>query len=134
MEFHKKSIFFASLLGALAVMLGAFGAHSLKEVLSERQLGAYQTGITYHFYHIFAIFIGAWVYDKYRQTKTKWAIRCFFIGIVLFSGSLYLLSCKDILGLGAFQKILGPITPIGGVFFIIAWILLALSVLNQKNT
>lgn len=133
MQFQRKAIFGASLLGALAVVLGAFGAHGLKTVLSDTQLGAYQTGITYHFYHVLAIFVGVWLSLQSKQALAKWAVRAFFVGIFLFSGSLYLLSCKDLLGLGSFQKILGPITPIGGLFFIIGWVLLAISALKWQK-
>lgn len=132
MQFQKKAIFIASLLGALAVILGAFGAHSLKAVLSETQLGAYKTGNTYHFFHVLAMLSAGFLWVNTQHRFAKAAFWTFLIGIICFSGSLYLLSCKDLLGLGAFQKVLGPITPIGGLFFIIAWVLMALAALKWE--
>jgi len=83
----------------------------------------------YHFYHTLAILGIAALYPNI--TKKQWVNRAgyaFIIGIILFSGSLYLLACKDILQLGAFTKIIGPITPVGGLAFILGWIMLILSV------
>ena len=83
----------------------------------------------YHFYHTLAIFGMAVLHPN--TTKKQWANRAgyaFAIGIILFSGSLYLLACKDILQLGTFTKIIGPITPAGGLAFILGWIMLILSV------
>lgn len=119
------------IIGAMAVVLGAFGAHSLKEVLPTDKLATYNTGITYHFYHLFAMTF-AWF--AMETTIEKWAKRsfwCFFVGILLFSGSIYLLATRDLIGLVNY-KWLGPITPIGGLFFILGWIFLGMSLFNKK--
>jgi len=117
--------------GALAVVLGAFGAHSLKALLPADKLLIYNTGITYHFYHLFAM-IFAWVAAE--NSEARWALRafyCFFIGIILFSGSIYLLATRDLIGLVNYKWV-GPITPIGGVFFILGWLFLGMTFYNRK--
>jgi uncharacterized membrane protein YgdD (TMEM256/DUF423 family) len=122
---QKNTLTIIGVLGAIAVILGAFGAHSLKNLLSESQLATFETGVRYHYYHTFAIF-GVFLLQQNRPIKRfKLITTLFLIGIILFSGSIYLLACKDILGIENL-KFLGPITPIGGTFFIAAWILLAI--------
>lgn len=122
----KNLIRLGSLMALLAVALGAFGAHGLKEVLTTNRLAIFETGIRYHFYHSFALLITAGVAHIYPNSRSNAAGWCFFIGILLFSGSLYLLACRDILNI-AHWAWLGPLTPIGGLFFIIGWALLFLA-------
>lgn len=130
MPFYKKTLFIASLFGALGVILGAFGAHSLKSVLSPIQLSGYETGIAYHFYHTLAM-IGTGVLLSINSNKwLKSAAILFLLGILLFSGSLYLLGCRELLGIDAWRSVLGPITPIGGLCFILAWITMAIGSLK----
>ncbi len=112
--------------------MGAFGAHALKESLSELQLKSYETGVKYHLIHSIAILVLALLY---HQTKTKLFYTAgilMFIGIVLFSFSIYLLSCKELLGIESWS-FLGPITPIGGTFFISAWVLVCMAGFKLKN-
>ena len=114
-----------SINAALAVGLGAFGAHALRGRLSENLLSTYQTGVQYHFYHalgLIAVAFAAFLLPE--SALVKWAGWLMVAGIVLFSGSLYLLSISGIRWLGA-------ITPLGGVAFISAWLLLALAVFKQ---
>ena len=109
--------------GALSVMLGAFGAHGLKDKLSEKMLGNYMTGVEYHFYHtlaLLAVGLLALHFQSRLLAGSGWA---FAIGILIFSGSLYVMAMTGITKLGA-------ITPIGGLAFIIGWILLAAAVLK----
>ena len=111
--------------GALGVIIGAFGAHGLQVKLSEKMLTVYQTGAQYHFYHTFALLAVGLLALKFESsllTSSGWS---FLIGILLFSGSLYALSISGISKLGA-------ITPIGGLFFIIGWTLLATAVLKAS--
>jgi len=116
-----------TLLGAIAVMIGAFGAHGLKKLIAIDQLAIFETGVRYHFYHALAIcFAGLYLLHN-NSKKTYYAGICFLIGIFLFSGSLYLLACRVPLGIEGWRGLLGPLTPIGGVFFIVGWILLFLS-------
>ncbi|MCU0439589.1 MAG: DUF423 domain-containing protein [Raineya sp.] len=124
---HKYTIVVSAVLGALAVSIGAFGAHALKTTL---QMNGYtevfQTANEYHFYHVFAIALVGILQsqEKFNNKWLTWAGYSFLTGILFFSGSLYILSITSI-------KILGAITPIGGVFFIGGWILVAGSMLKK---
>lgn len=121
----KKKQQILGIVGALAVLLGAFGAHSLKDLLPADKLVTYQTGIRYHFYHVLAM---ALVIVLYEYRTNKWMHRAFYfflIGIILFSGSLYLLATREVIGLSHY-KWLGPLTPIGGLFFVMGWISITL--------
>ena len=119
-------LFIACLFAMLAVILGAFGAHGLKPHLSATQLNSYEIGIRYQFYHAFAILASIWLADKLSSDLATYAAGAFTVGIVLFCGSLYLLSTRELIGLTSY-KWLGPITPIGGTFFIIGWLLLCIA-------
>ena len=120
----KIFIILASLNAALAVGLGAFGAHSLKTKISADLLATYQTGVQYHFYHALGLFAVAFVASQFPAAGlVKWAGWLMVAGIVLFSGSLYGLSVSGIRWLGA-------ITPFGGIAFIAAWLLLAWAALK----
>ncbi len=122
---NKKILTVAAISGALCVMLGAFGAHGLKAKLLPEQLQVFETGVRYQFYHTFALLVcGYFSTDKADMARFKIAAYCFLIGILLFSGSLYLLSNRDWLGI-AHWRWLGPITPIGGTFFIVGWLIMA---------
>jgi len=123
----KKLLVLTGISGAIAVILGAFGAHALSEHLNDSQLNTYDIASKYHFYHTLAILGTALLYANTNKRYIKWAGYAFGVGIILFSGSLYLLACKDMSQLGGWTKIIGPVTPIGGLFFIIGWILLILS-------
>ncbi len=125
---QSKFIFVAALLGAFSVVLGAFGAHGLKAKLTPDQLQVFETAVRYQFYHTFAILVCALLMDKYAISP--FILYAFLLGIIFFSGSLYLLSCRELLGLTNW-KWLGPITPIGGLLFIIGWLWLAFSVLKE---
>ena len=114
-----------SISGALAVMLGAFGAHGLKGKLSEKMLANYMTGVEYHFYHTFALLAVGLLAMHFQSRLLSASGWVFIIGIMIFSGSLYVLALTGITKLGA-------ITPIGGLFFIIGWILLAAAVLKAS--
>lgn len=122
----RNFIILAGILGALAVILGAFGAHALKARLTAEQLQVFETGVRYHFYHVFALLLTAILYKDYPGKLLTWAGSLFIAGIVLFSGSLYLLS-----NLAGF-KMLGVITPVGGLCFIIGWLLLAAACIKRR--
>lgn len=106
-----------AVLGMLGVAAGAFGAHALRERLSDRSLDIFETAARYQMYHALAVLAAAWALDRWGAPAgaAGWS---FVIGIVVFSGSLYLLALTGIRWLGA-------ITPIGGVAFIVGWALLA---------
>jgi len=107
--------------GLLAVALGAFGAHGLKGKLSEDMLTVFETGVRYHMYHALGLLILAILAERMSNNRRLlWAGRLMHIGIFLFSGSLYALSLSGL-------KLFGPITPLGGVAFIVAWALTAMA-------
>jgi len=108
----------AAISGLLSVILGAFGAHTLKTIISPEMLEVYKTGVQYQFYHTFVL-LAVGILMNFNQSKAlKWSATLFMIGIVLFSGSLYALAISDV-------KALGMITPFGGITWIAAWILLS---------
>lgn len=108
----------------IAVMLGAFGAHALKNRLTPEMMEIFQTGVQYHFYHALGLLaVGVIAYHLPDSGWLKWSGWLMLAGIIIFSGSLYILSISGI-------KWLGAITPIGGTAFIIAWILLTVAVLK----
>lgn len=108
-------------LGALAVGLGALGAHALKEVLTPNQLASYLTGVRYHILHVIVILVITALQSYFKPKAFTWAIRLFFAGIILFSGSIYVLSTKDLSG-WEWARVLGPVTPIGGLLLISGWL------------
>ena len=123
---HRSFVTTASVLLALAVVLGAFGAHGLKDSLSPASLSTYETGVRYHFYHAFALLITGVCYERFNKKWLRYAGYCFVAGIILFSGSLYLLAdLMDTDSVGI--KSIGIVTPFGGLFFIAGWIFLSLS-------
>ena len=126
----RRIILTASLFGAIAVMFGAFGAHTLKNVLSAGSLEIWAKGVEYQFYHTLALlFLSQLAVGN--EKLVKWSYIFFTLGVLLFSGSLYLLATRDILNIG-FVSYIGPITPIGGLCFILGWALLFVSVLKSK--
>ena len=111
-----------------AVILGAFGAHALKEVLSENRLSSFQTGIRYQFFHGLAILILS-LNKEHFTNRLSSIIKIMSAGIILFSFSIYLLNIQDLIGFS--MSFLGPITPIGGLLLITSWILLFFSIKKQ---
>ena len=124
----ENSIKIAILFCLTAVILGAFGAHSLKQVLTKNQLSSFQTGINYQFLHGLAILILS-LNATYFTSKLNSILKIMIAGIILFSFSIYLLSLQDLIGISL--SILGPITPIGGLLLISTWIVLFFSVKKQ---
>lgn len=116
----KQFIQIASLMAMLAVVLGAFGAHALKAILDPGQLNTFEIGVRYQFYHSLAIGFVALLLKSYPSAWIQRAGWMFLIGIFLFSGSLYLLASREVLGIESWTW-LGPLTPIGGLCFIIGW-------------
>ena len=128
----KRSFIAAgSALAALAVVFGAFGAHVLKERLDPSQLQVFETAARYQMYHALALILLGILFEKFNSGMTRASGNFFLAGIIFFSGSLYLLSAKTILGIESW-KFLGPVTPLGGLCFITGWVLLLLSVLKNK--
>ena len=112
----------AAVSACLAVILGAFGAHALETQLTKLGLtDVWETANRYHFYHSFGILALGWLGERYAQTKWNWVGISFLLGIIFFSGSLYVMGLTG-------TRILGAITPIGGVFFILGWTMLAFKI------
>ena len=127
---NKRIIIIASVFGILAVILGAFGAHALKARLTTSELEVWKTAVDYQFYHTFALlFLSA--FSRFNSREIKLASWFFSLGIILFSGSLYLISAKEILNISQIS-VIGPITPIGGLFFIMGWISLLIATIKNK--
>src|SRR5690606_17656806 len=121
----------ASVFGLLSIIFGAFGAHALKEVLTPEQLVSFETGVRYQMYHaLFLLFVGTTTILSVKQKKTVFWLT--LIGVTFFSGSIYLLSTQSLSVINF--EFLGPITPFGGLFLIVAWIVLFLSVIRQKTS
>lgn len=134
---NSKKLITIGLLGAIAVALGALGAHFLKSKLStglitSDQLNGFDTAVKYQMYHVLAM-LALFLFSKHATHKfITWAYYSFLIGIIFFSGSLYFLCTRNLLG-AEWLKVLGPITPIGGLFFIAGWILIVLVGLKKES-
>lgn len=123
---HKGFLVTACIFGALAVILGAFGAHGLRKIVPPESISTFETGVRYHFYHTFALIITGLLYERLNVRWTTIAGYSFMAGIILFSGSLYvltLLKATETVGLNK----LGIITPFGGLFLVAGWIALAIA-------
>lgn len=118
---EKLLFLIGALSGGLAVMLGAFGAHALRDRLTPQLLDTFETGVRYEIYHAFAILVVALALTRWSSSLIGYAGWAFVLGTILFSGSLYLLVLTD-------TRWLGAITPLGGVAFIAGWVLLAVGV------
>jgi len=121
----NKNLAISAALGALTIILGAFGAHALQEILTLNELKSFETAVRYQMYHVLVLlFVNT--YSKF-DVKTKNSISyLFFIGILFFSGSIYAIT------LGINAKSIWFITPIGGVFFILGWLKMAISYLKKE--
>lgn len=150
---QKRFLVFSGFSAAMAVALGAMGAHFLKSkletgLITETNLQTFETAVKYQIYHSIAILIVVLLADRFKDKSVvspstmlrvnsteplfQRAGYCFMLGIVFFSGSLYLLSTANLLGLSSVRW-LGPVTPIGGLFFITGWILLGVAGLKKRE-
>ena len=127
---QKVFLLFSSLSGALSVILGALGSHWLKDKVNYWQLGSFETAVKYQFYHTLAILFLVLLMNKMPSKLLNYAGFSFIAGILLFSGSLYLLSVKSLFGMEKLAA-LGPVTPVGGLAFIIGWLLIAFVVISN---
>ena len=127
---HKGFLQTAALLGALSVALGAFGAHGLKKIVPPETITTFETGVRYQFYHVFALLTVAILYDKFAADWMRYAGICFIIGIILFSGSLYILTALKATNTVGLTGI-GAITPFGGLFLIAGWVCMFWSIFKK---
>nr|WP_315177352.1 DUF423 domain-containing protein [uncultured Flavobacterium sp.] len=126
----KRILSTGAILGMIAIILGAFGAHALKKVLSIEQLSTFETGVRYQMYHaLFLLFIGL-MKDIPQKTKKVIYFLVLF-GVILFSGSIYLLATNDLTSFDF--KIIGFVTPIGGLLLILGWGVLLMNIMNKKS-
>ena len=117
----KRFLVFAACSGAVAVGLGAFGAHVLEDRLAEGMMAIYRTGVEYHFYHALGLLLVGIISSHAPSKQLKWSALLLGLGIILFSGSLYVLAVSGIRWIGA-------ITPVGGISFIAGWVMLFVAI------
>lgn len=126
----KKIISTGAIFGMLAIILGAFGAHALKKVLSLDQLSTFETGVRYQMYQaLFLLFVGLMTDLSQKTKKTIYYLVLF--GVILFSGSIYLLATNTLTSFDF--KVIGFVTPIGGLLLILAWGVLLFHILKKKQ-
>lgn len=121
------TLLFASILGGLAVIFGAFGAHALKKILSEEQLKSFETGVNYQMYHAIVMLIVGFNFNL-ETASEKYMVYSFMAGVLLFSFSIYGLVISS--AKNKKLSFLGPITPLGGLLLIIGWSLLFYTILK----
>jgi uncharacterized membrane protein YgdD (TMEM256/DUF423 family) len=128
----QKAILIATgLSGLTAVAIGAFGAHGLRPLITPDELGMWEKGVQYQMYHTLAMF-GCYLYLNNSASKLiRNAAYCFMVGVLFFSGSLYLLATRNLSHIPT--MIIGPITPIGGLFFIAGWVLILVQGLRKEK-
>jgi uncharacterized membrane protein YgdD (TMEM256/DUF423 family) len=128
---HKTFFIFGALFGGLAVALGAFGAHGLQTITSDETIiRSYQTAVQYQIYHALALLAVAFIYEKINSSLARWTGNFFIAGILLFSGSLFAITALKING-KEISHFIGIITPLGGVFLILGWLLLLIAALKN---
>lgn len=123
---HRKFIILGCISAAIGVAAGAFGAHGLKNLLTQEMLAIYETAVRYQMYHAFGSIVAGLVEAQSRSAKIRLAGWSFVAGTILFSGSLYALTLTN-------MRWLGAITPFGGVAFIAGWLLIVFSFLRHEK-
>jgi uncharacterized membrane protein YgdD (TMEM256/DUF423 family) len=123
------TLIFGAVYGMLSVILGAFGAHALKKILSVERLESFETGVRYQMYAAFFLLIIGYIL-KFETSSEKWISILMIVGTFMFSVSIYFLSLQDYLGTNL--KFLGPITPLGGLLMILSWGMLILYFAKNK--
>lgn len=122
-----KNLVITCILGLTAIILGAFGAHALKEILSVEQLNSFETAVRYQMYHVIVLLIVN-LFDGFTTKQKNTISILFFIAIILFSGSIYLIQLTQITA-----KSIWFITPLGGLFFILGWLLMIVIFAKKMN-
>jgi uncharacterized membrane protein YgdD (TMEM256/DUF423 family) len=128
---YKTYLTIAAVLAILAVALGAFGAHGIKSTVTPDTFEIYETGVRYHFYHVFALLAVGILYASFPGPALRWSGGCFIAGIFLFSGSLYLITALKAAG-KAIPMAIGVLTPLGGLCFIVGWVMLLIGLLGKR--
>jgi uncharacterized membrane protein YgdD (TMEM256/DUF423 family) len=130
---NKLFLMFASIAGAAAVLSGALLAHQLKSSMSAISLDVYETAVRYQFYHVFALLATGILSERFPGSWMNFAGTCFIAGILLFCGSLYMISALITSG-NTVPVVLGILTPLGGAGFILGWIFLTIAILKGRNS
>ncbi len=131
-DMHKGFIKTAAVFGLLSVALGAFAAHALKEKISDYAVNIFETGVRYQFYHVFALLAAGILYKEFSNKFIRWSGIFFIAGIILFSGSLYILTYIKGVVMPGYNWI-GAITPAGGLAFILGWVFLFIGLFQNKK-
>lgn len=126
----RNWVIFIAVLAAITVILGAIGAHTLRNILSEVQLNSFATGVRYQYYHIFAMLFAV-ILGKQFDVNLKAPLWLFAIGTLFFSSSIFLLSTIPVHGMEGVRA-LGPITPVGGLILVAGWLSLAIQFIRKK--
>ena len=130
---HKEYLVTGAILAAIAVVLGAFGAHGLQKIISdEKIIQNFRTGVQYQLIHSLAIIATGIIYMHFSNKKVKWAGFSFISGILFFSGSLYLITLLKITE-KTVSTLTGLLTPLGGLFLIIGWLTLVWGIMDNKK-
>ena len=122
----NRYLLITSIVGGVTIILGAFGAHALQEILDVNQLKSFETGVRYQMYHVLALFFVN-TYGGFTVKNKIWISNLFILGIILFSGSIFAIS------FGIEAKHIWFITPIGGLFFILGWFLMAILFVKKRK-
>lgn len=136
---QRKFIVTAAVLGMLSVIIGAWAAHGIQGFIPDtdldkvKKIASFKVGVRYQFYHTFLLLFLGLIPSQYFTKQLNWVYKLTLTGVILFSGSIYLLSLKSQIGLGSATKVLGPITPLGGLTLIIAWVILVFYGLKLKK-
>jgi uncharacterized membrane protein YgdD (TMEM256/DUF423 family) len=131
---QKSTIAVGAFSMAMAVILGALGAHALEQLISPEQLDSFKTGVRYQAWHSLALILLGFSGSKLLNQKSlKILSYLFTAGIVFFSISIYLLSTRDLLGIESWKSILGPITPVGGLLLIAGWLFLGVQAIRGNR-
>ena len=130
LNMHKLFLIIASCLAALAVALGAFGAHGLKKIVDAETVAIYQTGVQYQMYHALALLALGILAERFSSSLVHYAGFLFIGGIVLFSGSLYMVASLKAMN-NAVPTAIRIMTPIGGALFVLGWVLLFIALIKK---
>ena len=126
----RRFLITGAIFGLLGVVFGAFAAHGLKDTISPESLNSFETGVRFQMYHAFLLLILGGI-DFLPENKLKWVFNLLFLGVIFFSGSIYILSTSEISGINF--KAFGLVTPFGGSLLILAWAILVLNFIKLKK-
>ena len=128
---HKTFLSLGALFGGIAVALGAFGAHGLKNIVSSDVVSVFQTGVQYQMYHTLALLVVAIVYERLPNQWIRWSGYLFSFGILLFSGSIYLITALKAEET-SIPVFIGAVTPLSGLLFILGWLSLLIGLFKRN--